>query len=128
MLIPHGDRESKEGTKDRKGRKGKHRENSRQESCSCRHVNRLTCVGAPLHYRQQSSVPPGAPPSPPGVLAAVQSPSPPGFEWLPLAPLHGLPPPVTEGKLPAHCNVLCTLVAGGGAEKGQNDKRSRGRS
>ena len=66
---------------------------SGQESCSCRHVNRLTCVGAPLHYRQLSSVPPGASPSPPGVLAAVQSPSPPDFEWLPLAPPHGLLPP-----------------------------------
>ena len=100
------------------------RTESGQECCSCRHVNRLTCVGAPLHYRQLSSVPPGASPSPPGVLAAVQSPSPPDFEWLPLAPPHGLLPPVTEGKLPAHCNVLCTLVAGG-EEKGQDDKRSR---
>lgn len=32
---------------------------------------------------------------------------------------------MTEGKLPAHCSVLYTLVAGG-EEKGQNDKRSRG--
>ena len=100
------------------------RTKSGQESCSCRHVNRLTCVGAPLHYRQLSSVPPGASPSPPGVLAAVQSPSPPDFEWLPPALPHGLLPPVTEGKLPVHCNVLCTLVAGG-EEKGQDDKRSR---
>ena len=107
-----------------RGSGGKDRENSGQESCSCRHVNQLTCVGVPLHYRQLSSVPPGAPPSPPGVLAAVRSPSPPGSEWLPLAPPHGLPP-VTEGKFPAHCNVLCILVAGGG-EEGQDDKRSRG--
>ena len=107
-VTPHKNWECqrREGASGGKGQREQHAGGC----CSCRHVNRLTFAAGLLHDQQQSSVPLGAPPSPPGVLAAVQSPSPPVSEWLPLAPHHG-PPLVTEGKFPAHCNVLCTLVA-----------------
>ena len=122
MLTPHENWDSKEESEKRRGqwRKGQ------REGCfSCRHVNRPTFAAGPLHDRQLSSVLLGAPPSPPDVLAAVQSPSPPVSEWLPLAPHHGLHL-VTEGKFPAHCNVLCTLIAGVEETRGRGGGVSEG--